>query len=84
MHIYLQKPQEEDKPPRYYHLLLQQDLLGGWSLIREWGYQGAGGRVRRDHHATREAAEAALLALRDDQIDRGYRVVFVQGERPPS
>lgn len=84
MHIYLQKPQEEDKPPRYYHLLLQQDLLGGWSLIREWGYQGAAGRVKRDHHATRDAAESAMMTLRDDQINRGYRVVYIQGERPPS
>jgi predicted DNA-binding WGR domain protein len=83
MHIYLQRPQEENKPPRYYHLFLQRDLLGGWSLIREWGYQGAGGRVRREHHPTRQEAEAALLALRDDQLRRGYRVVFVQGERPP-
>ena len=82
MHIYLQRPQEENKPPRYYHLLLQRDLLGGWSLIREWGYQGAGGRVIRDHHPTRQDAEAALINLRDDQLRRGYRVVFVQGDRP--
>jgi hypothetical protein len=40
--------------------------------------------VKRDHHATRDAAEAALLAVRDDQINRGYRVVFIQGERPPA
>jgi predicted DNA-binding WGR domain protein len=83
MHIYLQRPQEESNPPRYYHLLLQRDLLGGWSLIREWGYQGASGRVKRDHHPTRQEAEAALMTLRDDQLRRGYRVVFVQGELPP-
>ena len=26
--------------PRYYQIVLQQDLLGGWTLFREWGQQG--------------------------------------------
>lgn len=83
MHIYMQTPPAEDRPPRFYHLFLQQDLLGGWSLVREWGYQGASGRIRRDHHATREEAESAMMRIRDDQLRRGYRVVFVQGEQQP-
>jgi predicted DNA-binding WGR domain protein len=78
MRIYMQIPPEGDKAPRYYHLHLQEDLLEGWTLIREWGYQGAGGRLLREHFANREQAEAAMLQVRDEQLSRGYRVVFMQ------
>jgi predicted DNA-binding WGR domain protein len=78
MRIYMQIPPEGDKAPRYYHLHLQEDLLEGWTLIREWGYQGAPGRVKKEHFQDRETAESALQAMRDEQIKRGYRVVFMQ------
>jgi predicted DNA-binding WGR domain protein len=78
MRIYMQIPPEGSKAPRYYHLHLQEDLLEGWTLIREWGYQGAGGRLLREHFADREEAEAAMLRVRDEQLNRGYRVVFMQ------
>ncbi len=80
MRIYMQIPPEGNKAPRYYHLHLQEDLLEGWTLIREWGYQGASGRLKREHFANHEAAEAALLKSRDEQIQRGYRVVFMQAQ----
>ena len=80
MRIYMQIPPEGDKAPRYYHLHLQEDLLEGWTLVREWGYQGAGGRLKREHFSDRETAEAALLNARDLQLKRGYRVVFMQGQ----
>lgn len=83
MRIYMQIPGLEDTPPRYYQLLLQPDLIGGWNLVREWGYQGASGRVKREHFAHLEEAEAALLRARDSQIKRGYRVVFMQGQEHP-
>ncbi len=79
MHVYMQIPAVEDRPPRFYHLFLQQDLLEGWSLVREWGYQGARGRVKRDHFASRDEAQEALIATRNAQIRRGFQVVFVQG-----
>jgi predicted DNA-binding WGR domain protein len=78
MRIYMQIPTQDDKAPRFYHLHLQEDLLEGWSLIREWGYQGARGRVVREHFPDRESAEAALVRVRDEQLKRGYRVVFMQ------
>jgi predicted DNA-binding WGR domain protein len=78
MRLYMQIPPEGDKAPRYYHLHLQEDLIDGWTLIREWGYQGAAGRVRKEHYPDRESAEAALIKVRDEQISRGYRVVFMQ------
>lgn len=79
MRVYMQIPAVEDRPPRFFHILLQQDLLGGWSLVKESGYQGASGRVKRQHFKTRDEAEAALIAQRDAQIKKGFQVVFVQG-----
>ena len=81
MRVYMQMPALEDKPPRFYHLFLQKELLEGWSLVKEWGFQGSGGRVKREHYGSREVAEAALIAGRDAQVQRGYRVVFVQGQQ---
>ncbi|HYQ72284.1 MAG TPA: WGR domain-containing protein [Gammaproteobacteria bacterium] len=74
----MQIPPEGDKAPRYYHLHLQEDLIDGWTLIREWGYQGAAGRLRKEHYPDRETAMAALMKVRDEQIRRGYHVVFIQ------
>ncbi|KPK40570.1 MAG: hypothetical protein AMJ69_01905 [Gammaproteobacteria bacterium SG8_47] len=84
MRIYMQAPAAQDKAPRYYQLVLQPDMLEGWTLIREWGVQGSAGRVKREHYANFDAAEAALLAMRDTQIKRGFRVVFVQGQEQPT
>jgi predicted DNA-binding WGR domain protein len=83
MRIYMQMPVTDDKPPRFYHLFLQSDLLEGWTLVRESGFQGASGRVYREHFATREAAEDALQKHRDAQLARGYRVVFAKGADLP-
>ena len=78
MRIYMQIPPQGDKAPRFYHLHLQEDLLEGWTLIREWGFQGAGGRVVKDHYPYRESAQNAMLSVRDAQIKKGYQVVFMQ------
>ena len=46
MRIYMQtRPAAE--APRYYQLLLEQDLLGGWTLYREWGQQGGRPSARK-------------------------------------
>lgn len=83
MRIYLQTPPDSEEATRFYHLFLQQDMLGGWSLVREWGFQGASGRVQREHFANREAAAEAMLHARDLQLKKGYRVMFMQGEDAP-
>jgi len=83
MRIYMQMPVSGHRPPRYYHLHLQEDLLEGWSLIREWGFQGAGGRIQQDYFTDRESAQDALLRVRDEQLKRGYRIVFVKGSEGP-
>jgi len=84
MRVYMQIPALEDKPSRYYQLLLLEDLLDGWTLIREWGQQGRSGRVKRDHFENREMAESALLRVRDSQLKRGFKVVFMQGQEQPN
>lgn len=81
MRIFMQMAGDGEQPPRFYQLLLQEDLLGGWTLIRESGRQDGGGRVKRENFASQEAAECALIKERDSQLARGYRVVFVEGDR---
>ena len=84
MRVYMQIPAVEEKPSRYYQLLLLEDLLDGWTLIREWGQLGRSGRIKRDHFENRELAEDALLRVRDSQIKRGFKVVFLQGQDQPN
>ena len=80
MRIYMQSiPEDEGDSLRFYHIMLQQDLLGGWTVIRESGRQGARGRVQREHFEAFDAAENALQVTRDKQLKRGYRVVFAEG-----
>lgn len=83
MRIFLQTPQSGDGPPRFYHLFMQEDLLEGWTLVKEWGFQGSAGRIVRQHYATQEEAMDAMLASRDQQINRGYRVMFTEGQGLP-
>ena len=83
MRIYLQAPVSEDRPPRYYQLFLQEDLLGGWWLVRQWGNQGGPATVQREYHECRDDADQALIRYRDAQLKRGFRQVFAQGEGAP-
>jgi predicted DNA-binding WGR domain protein len=82
MRIYMQMTPEDEKAPRFYQLMLQEDLLQGWTLVREYGQQGSPGRLKKDHFQSREQALDALLRVRDAQLKRGYRVVFVRGMDP--
>jgi predicted DNA-binding WGR domain protein len=82
MRIFMQTPVSDESPPRFYHLFLQEDLLEGWTLVKEWGFQGASGRVVKEHFGSREVAEDALLNSRDAQLKRGYRVMFAVNQAP--
>lgn len=79
MRIYMQTIPVPDEPMRYCHLHLQQDLISGWSFVRENGVQGQRGQVKRQHFEQREQAEQALISWRDRQVKRGYRVMFREG-----
>ncbi len=84
MRIYMQIPAMEDRPPRFYQLMLQKDLMGGWTLIRNWGDTGSAGRVKRDYFEDWEQAQSAMLRVRDTQLSRGYKVMFMQGQELPN
>jgi predicted DNA-binding WGR domain protein len=79
MRIYMQTTHNPEQPLRYYQLQIQQDLLGGWVLVRESGVQGMRGQVKTEHFEQREEAERRLIHFRDQQSKRGYRVVFREG-----
>jgi len=81
MRIYMQTTPMGDKPPRFYHLHLQEDLLEGWTLVKESGYQGSSGKVSKDYFNNRDDAQDALMAAKERQVQRGYRIVFAQGEQ---
>jgi len=81
MRIYMQQiPEDLGQAPRFLHLIIQEDLLDGWTLVREMGYQGNAGRIRRHHFDEYPEAMHAMLLERDTQIKRGYQVVFVDGQ----
>ncbi len=84
MRIYLQTPPNAEGNPRYYQLLLQEDLIDGWTLVKENGIQGSSGKVTKVHYTDRDQALAALIKTRDSQIKRGYHVVFMRGEQAPA
>lgn len=84
MRLYLQTPPAADTYPRYYHLFLQEDLINGWTLVKESGQQGVSGKVTRLHFNDHDQAMDALIKARDAQIKRGYRIVFATGEQRPA
>jgi predicted DNA-binding WGR domain protein len=58
---------------RFYIIGLQADLLGGWSVVREWGRIGRAGRVKIDAHVDLADAEAAAQVLETGKRRKGYR-----------
>jgi hypothetical protein len=83
MRIFLQAPPTGGGAPKYCHLILQQDLLGSWTLLRETGQQGGRAALKREVYLDLDAAQSALLAARDQHVRRGFRVMFVEGAEPP-
>jgi hypothetical protein len=79
MRIYMQTISDAAEAPRYYQIVLEQDLLGGWTLYRESGVQGGRATLKREVYLEREAAFSAFGKARDAQIKRGFKVMFSQG-----
>ena len=82
MRIFMQSLAESSEAPKYYQLILQEDLLGGWTLIRQWGRMGARGSSRTQQFPDRESAQSALAEVRDQQQTKGFSVMFTQGGNP--
>jgi len=83
MRLFMQTQPEPDHAPRYYQIVLQQDLLGGWMLYREWGQQGGRASSKREVFLERDDALAAFEHARDTQLRRGFQVMFSQGLEAP-
>ncbi len=76
----MQTQATDGAPPRFYQLILQQDLLGGWNLLRQYGITGLAGTQRRKHFTSLPQAMDALAQARDEQLAKGYRITFTQGQ----
>ena len=83
MRIYMQTVPGTAEAPRYVQIVLEQDLLGGWTLYRETGTQGGRATLKREQYLERDEAMVAFEKARDAQIKRGYRVMFSQGQEGP-
>ena len=80
MRIFMQALPTADEAPKYLQLVLQQDLLGGWTLTKESGQQGGKIQVKRELYLDLAAAQAALTSARDQQLKKGFSIMFAEGE----
>ncbi len=83
MRLLLQLKPLAGEAPKYVQLILQQDLLGGWSLLRESGQTGGKAQLKREQFLDQDAALAAFEKARDAQLRRGFLVMFAQGADAP-
>jgi predicted DNA-binding WGR domain protein len=83
MRLLLQHPPVGAEAPRFVQLALQQDLLGGWLLVRETGHIGQRSTVKREQYLQQGEAMAAFEKARDQNVKRGFQIVFVQGAEAP-
>ena len=83
MRLLLQQRPVAGEIPKYVTLILQQDLLGGWLLLREAGQIGGKATLKREQYLEQDAALAAFERARDAQIKRGFQVMFAQGANAP-
>ena len=83
MRLLLQQRAEGREAPRFVQLMLQPDLLGGWTLLRESGQTGGRSTLRRTLFPDQASALAALEKERDAQLKKGFQLVFAQGADAP-
>lgn len=78
MRLLLQQPSEGLDAPRFVQLMLQADLLGGCTLIRESGQIGGRSQLRREQFPDHDSGIKALERTRDRHIKRGFRLMSGQ------
>jgi predicted DNA-binding WGR domain protein len=83
MRVLLQQPPQGAESPRYVSISLQQDLLGGWILLRESGHIGGKSQLKREQFLDTEPAIEAFEKARAAQLRKGFQVMFVQGATEP-
>lgn len=83
MRLLLQQRPDGPEAPRFVQLMLEADLLGGWTLVRETGQIGGRSQLRREQFLDQASALAALEKARDQQLKRGFQLMFAQGMEAP-
>ena len=83
MRLLLQQRPDGREAPRFVQLMLERDLLGGWTLVRESGQVGNRSTVRRDQYLDQAEAMAAFEHARDLQLKKGFQLMFAQGAGAP-
>ena len=70
--IYLRRSDPQKNMNQFYMMLVQPDLFGGASLIREWGRIGRAGRVAVTRHQDQAQALNQLGDYATKKKKRGY------------
>lgn len=83
MRLLLQQRPDGREAPRFVQLQLQQDLLGGWELLRESGQTGGRSTLRKSLYPDHASALSALEKERDAQLKKGFQLMFAQGADAP-
>jgi len=83
MRLLMQQRPVAGEIPKYVQLVLQQDLLGGWLLLREAGQIGGKVSLKKEQFLEQDAALRAFEKARDAQLKRGFQVMFAQGANAP-
>lgn len=83
MRLLLQQRPDGREAPRFVQLQLQQDLLGGWELLRESGQTGGRSTLRKSLFQDHASALVALEKERDLHLKKGFQLVFAQGAEAP-
>lgn len=83
MRLFLQQHPHGREAPRFVQLMLQPDLLGGWTLLRETGVVGGRSQVRREQFLDQASALQAIETARDQQLKRGFQLMYAQGADAP-
>lgn len=79
--IYLERHNPTQRMHRYYCLMVEQNLFGEWSLIREWGRVGRSSQTKIEWHATEQAALAAMHRRAAQKRRREYAEFVTVGRR---
>ncbi|GAA4860702.1 WGR domain-containing protein [Luteimonas vadosa] len=83
MRLFLQQRPDDHEAPRFVQLMLQPDLLGAWTLLRETGVIGGRSQLRRQRFDDHASALAALEQARDQQLRQGFQLMFAHGADAP-
>ena len=83
MRVLMQQPPHGQEQPRFVSISLQQDLLGGWILLKESGLIGGKSQLKREQFLDTEPAIEAFEKARAAHFKKGFQVVFVQGVAEP-